>query len=93
MSHSREGMVVAMAEIGPTAEELRRAIREVRSDILDIVTAIEDIKLQQIPQIYSYYALKIGCWEKELLEAEVAACRAKRRYAIIQAQVNQGNAP
>ena len=82
-----------MAEIGPTAEELRRAIREVRSDILDIVTAIEDIKLQQIPQIYSDYALKIGCWEKELLEAEVAARRAKRRYALAQAQANQGQAP
>ena len=86
-------MVATMAEAAPTAEELKSAIREVRSDILDIVTQIEDIKLQQLPQIYADYAVKIGCWEKELLEAEVAACRAKRRYAIIQAQVNQGNAP
>ncbi len=86
-------MVVAMAEVGPTAEELRHAIREVRADILDIVTAIEDIRLQQFPQIYNDYAIKIGCWEKELLEAEVAARRSKRRYALMQAQVNQGNAP
>lgn len=82
-----------MAEVGPTAEELRHAIREVRADILDIVTAIEDIRLQQFPQIYNDYAIKIGCWEKELLEAEVAARRSKRRYALMQAQVNQGNAP
>ena len=86
-------MVVAMAEVGPTAEELRHALREVRADILDIVTAIEDIRLQQFPQIYNDYAIKIGCWEKELLEAEVAARRSKRRYALMQAQVNQGNAP
>ena len=86
-------MVATMAEAAPTAEELRSAIREVRADILDIVTQIEDIKLQQLPQIYAEYAVKIGCWEKELLEAEVAARRAKRRYALAQAQANQGQAP
>lgn len=82
-----------MADVVPTAEELKSAIREVRSEILDIVTAIEDIKLQQLPQIYADYAVKIGCWEKELLEAEVAARRAKRRYALMQAQANQGQVP
>lgn len=82
-----------MTETGPMAEELRNAIREVRSDILDIVTRIEDIKLQQLPQIYVDYAVKIGCWEKELLEAEVAARRAKRRYALALTQTNQGRAP
>lgn len=85
--------MVAMAEAVSTAEELKRAIREVRSDIFEIVTKIEEIKLQQIPQIENDYAIKIGCWEKGLLEAEVAARRAKRRYALIQAQVNQGNTP
>ena len=86
-------MVATMAVAAPTAEELKSAIREVRADILDIVTQIEDIKLQQLPQIYVDYAVKIGCWEKELLEAEVAARRAKRRYALAQAQANQGQAP
>lgn len=38
-----------MAVAAPTAEELKSAIREVRADILDIVTQIEDIKLQQLP--------------------------------------------
>ncbi len=68
-----------MAEAVSTAEELKRAIREVRSDIFEIVTKIEEIKLQQIPQIENDYAIKISCWEKGLLEAEVAARRAKRR--------------
>ena len=79
-----------MADAVPTAEELKRAIQEVRSGILDCVTAIEDIKLQQIPQIRNDYAIKIGCWEKELLEAEIAARRSKRRYALMQAQANEG---
>ncbi len=88
-----ERVVVAMADAVPTAEELKRAIQEVRSGILDCVTAIEDIKLQQIPQIRNDYAIKIGCWEKELLEAEIAARRSKRRYALMQAQANEGEAP
>jgi hypothetical protein len=84
---------VGAAGAAPTADELRRAIREVRTAILDVVTAIEDIRLQQIPQIRADYAVKIGCWEKELLEAEVAARRAKRRYVLVQAQANQGVVP
>ena len=54
---------------------------------------MDDIRLQQIPQIRADYALKIGCWEQELLQAELAARRARRRLALVQAQVNQGSRP
>ncbi|MBP3884393.1 MAG: J domain-containing protein [Olsenella sp.] len=73
--------------------EAKRHIREVRDRILAIVTRMEDITLQQLPRIRADYALKIGCWEKALLEAEVAGRRARRRLALAQAQANRGEAP
>ncbi len=82
-----------MAENVKTAEELRKEIRVVRDSVLGLVTRMEDIKLQQIPQIRADYALKIGCWEQGLLEAEIAARRAKRRLALAQGQANRGVAP
>ena len=74
-------------------EQLREQIRSVRESILTAVVRMDDIELQQIPAIRADYALKIGCWEQALLEAELAARRAKRRLALAQAQANQGDAP
>lgn len=74
-------------------ERLRSEIRTVRESILATLVRIDDILLQQIPQIRADYALKIGCWEQELLQAELAARRSRRRLALAQAQVNQGDAP
>jgi hypothetical protein len=54
---------------------------------------MEDIVLQQIPQIRADYALKIGCWDQALLEAELAAHRARRRLQLAQSQVNRGERP
>lgn len=64
-----------------------------RESILTAVVRMDDIRLQQIPRIRADYALKIGCWEQALLEAELAARRAKRRLALAQAQANQGDVP
>lgn len=75
------------------AERLRDQIRAVRESILALVVRMDDIRLQQLPQIRADYALKIGCWEQALLEAELAARRAKRRLALAQAQANRGHAP
>lgn len=74
-------------------QKLREEIREVRESILAHVVRMDDIRLQQIPQIRADYALKIGCWEQALLEAELAARRAKRRLALAQAQANRGVRP
>lgn len=81
------------AEWTQQLEDLRNEIRTVRARIVDLVARMEDIRLQQIPQIQADYALKIGCWEQALLEAELAARRSKRRLALAQAQANQGHAP
>ncbi|MDO4536822.1 MAG: J domain-containing protein [Coriobacteriales bacterium] len=74
-------------------EQLRKEIRQVRDSILTAIVRMDDIKLQQIPQIRADYALKIGCWEQALLEAELAGRRAKRRLALAQAQANRGETP
>lgn len=75
------------------ADSLRQEIRAARERIISLVAQMDDIRLQQIPQIRADYALKIGCWEQELLQAELAARRARRRLALVQAQVNQGSRP
>lgn len=75
------------------AERLREEIRAVRESILATVVRMDDIRLQRLPQIRADYALKIGCWEQALLEAELAARRAKRRLALAQAQANRGSSP
>ena len=82
-----------MASRTLTAELLRDEIRAVRESILECVVRMDDIRLQRLPQIRADYALKIGCWEQALLEAELAARRAKRRLALAQAQANRGEAP
>ncbi|MBR3235517.1 MAG: hypothetical protein IKG11_07870 [Atopobiaceae bacterium] len=69
---------------------LREEVRRVRESILSYVVRMDDILLQQIPQIRADYALKIGCWEQALLEAELAERRARRRLQLAQAQANQG---
>lgn len=74
-------------------EQLKGQIRTVRAHIVELLARMDDIILQQIPQIRADYALKIGCWEQALLEAELAARRARRRLALAQAQVNRGERP
>ena len=57
---------------------LREEIRRVRESILSLIVRMDDIMLQKIPQIRADYALKVGCWEQALLEAELAGRRARR---------------
>ena len=75
---------------GARLNELRERIRAVRMSIVEMLARIDDINLQQIPQVRREYALKIGCWEQELLAAELAGRRAKRHLALVQARVNRG---
>lgn len=72
------------------AQEVRSGIQEARSAIAAVLFEIDDITLQVNPQIESDYAIKIGCWENELLQAQIAARRSRRRLALAQAQVNEG---
>lgn len=78
---------------GLQVETIRDEIRSVRDQIVEHTMRMEDIRLQQIPRIRADYALKIGCWEQALLEAELAARRARRRLALAQAEVNRGVTP
>lgn len=73
-----------------TIEELRKEILEVRKRIVDVITEMDSIRLQRIPRIKTDYAVRVGCWETQLLEAEFACRRAKRKLALAQARVNAG---
>lgn len=73
-------------------QELCAQIEEVRAQIADALLEIDQILLQTNPQIEADYAVKIGCYENELLQAQIAARRAKRKLALAQARANRGQA-
>ena len=79
-----------MAAMG--REELAAEVRAAREGMLDIVARMDDIVLQQNPRIVSDYAVKVGVWENKLLESQIAARRAKRRFELAQASANRGEA-
>lgn len=64
-------------------------IRQAREKLSEILVEIDNIELQVIPQIQNEYTVKIGCYENELLKAQLAARRAKRKLALVQASVNR----
>ncbi|ACV23672.1 Uncharacterised protein [Slackia heliotrinireducens] len=69
---------------------LRERIEGMRRDIASALLRIDEITLQINPQIEADYAVKIGCYENELLQAQIAARRSKRRLALVQARINRG---
>ena len=69
---------------------LQEQIEGVRQDITDVLLEIDHIQLQVNPQIEVDYAVKVGCLENELLQAQLGARRAKRRLALAQARTNRG---
>ena len=70
-------------------EALRRNIQEVRAQIADVLMEIDKLTLQVKRQIEVDYAVKVGCYENELLQAQIAARRAKRRLELAQARCNR----
>ena len=71
-------------------EKLLQDIRDIRQQITDLLMEIEHVSLQVNPQIEVDYAIKIGCYENELLQAQIAARRAKHKFGLAQARKNRG---
>lgn len=69
---------------------LLQDIESVRQQVTDVLMEIDHINLQVNPQIEADYAIKIGCYENELLKAQIEARRAKRRLELAQARRNRG---
>ena len=73
-------------------ENIVQEISQARGRIADMLLEIDDIVLQINPQIEASYATKIGYLENDLLKWQIAARRARRRFALAQARVNSGEA-
>jgi curved DNA-binding protein len=67
-------------------------IAEGRARIAELLLEIDHIVLQVNPHIEAEYATKIGYLENDLLKWQIAARRARRRYALAQARANSGEA-
>ena len=77
-------------------EEVRTGIAtqiaEARERIEELLLEIDDIVLQVNPCIEAEYATRIGYLENDLLKWQIAARRARRRFALAQARANAGKA-
>lgn len=80
------------AHVEQETRQLHEQTEQVRAAMAEVLLEIDDITLQVNPRIESDYAVKIGCYENELAQAQVDARRAKRRVSLAQARVNEGSA-
>ncbi len=71
------------------ANPLIERIEQIKNEIADVLLEIDNIKLQVNPQIEADYMAKIGCWENELLRAQIEARRMRRKCELAQAAVNR----
>ncbi len=71
-------------------EDVLASIAKAHASIVEVLMEVDHIELQVNPQILADYAVKIGVWENRLLEAQIAARRAKRKLSLAQACLNQG---
>lgn len=71
-------------------EEALGELRHVQERIAETLLEIDFILLQENPRIEAEYAVKIGGYRFQLLQAELDARRAKRKLAIARARVNNG---
>jgi hypothetical protein len=76
----------------PDVLDLRQRIAQAKEMVVGVLATIDHIRFQENPRIEAEYALKVGCYENELLKSEIAARRAKRRLALAQKALNAGEA-
>lgn len=67
-------------------------ISEARARIAELLLEIDNTVLQVNPQIEAEYATKIGYLENDLMKWQIAARRARRRFALARARANSGMA-
>lgn len=72
-----------------SCETLMAKVDEIKNDIAEALLEIDDINLQINPHIVAEYTVRIGCWENELLRAQIAARRARRKFELAQAAANR----
>ena len=72
---------------------LREAVAAARAEVADVLLKIDDLLLQQIPQIRAEWECAIGVYQTDLLKAQLTARRAKRRLELAQASANRGEDP
>lgn len=80
---------------GEDAVALMRAndeLLQTRRSIVDMLAEMEHIVLLLNPRIEAEWQVVVGVWENNLLEAQIAMRRAKRKCNLVQARVNAGEA-
>lgn len=84
-----EAQQPALEEQSATKQALLETIETLKAEIAEVLLEIDHINLQVNPHIVAEYRVKIGCWENELLRAQIAARRARRKCELAQAAANK----
>ena len=87
---SNDALDQANELLADVLQQLESQINEARTTLSNLLFEIDDIELQVNPRIKVDYSVKIGCFENELLKAQIEARRAKRKLALAQARANRG---
>ena len=74
-------------------EGLLEQVMTARADVAEVLLETDDVTLQQIPQIVTEWECTIGVYQTDLLKAQIAARRARRRLELAQARANRGDDP
>lgn len=69
---------------------IKERLDEVRQRVIEALLEIDNINLQVNPHILARYAKAVGYLENDLYKWQLRARRAKRRFALAQAQANRG---
>ncbi|PLS30911.1 DnaJ-like protein [Bifidobacterium margollesii] len=78
------------ADVNGERVRLLAEIDGIRSRITETIFRTEEVSRQIIPGIKADFWMKIGVWRVRLVKADLAARRAKRRYALARSSVNRG---
>lgn len=76
----------------PEVQRLRDELKRESERLMDLLMEIDDIRLQQNPQIEADYAAKVGYLENELLASQIEARRSRRALELARAAINRGDA-
>lgn len=91
--HQPHRLVSKPLQLHPEVSALLNEIALLRGELAHLFTEERDLLHIAKPHLLALYQQKIGAWELRRLHAEAETMRAKRRLALAQAAVNQGQKP
>ena len=79
--------------LDPESQALQEEIDLLRDDLAHLLAQEHDLLHIIKPNLLAFYQQKLGPWELQCLQAQVAAARARRKLEMARAALNRGQRP